>query len=179
MPISARNAPESFYIKTHGCQMNEKDSSAMSNLLNEQLNMVATTSVHHADLVVLNTCSIREKAQEKVFSELGRWKKELGVKDNAIIAVAGCVASQEADEIFRRAPFVHIVIGPQTIHRLADMYVASRKTGQRQIDVSFPAIEKFDHLPQNTQSSVSSYLTIMEGCNKFCSYWWRLFSYIC
>ena len=132
--------------------------------------MQPTQDVSAADLVVLNTCSIREKAQEKVFSELGRWKKSLGYKSDAIIAVAGCVASQEAEQIFKRAPFVQIVIGPQTIHRLADLYTKCRATRKRQIDVSFPAIEKFDHLPQNSRSSVSAHLTIMEGCNKFCSY---------
>ena len=160
----------SYYIKTHGCQMNEEDSLKMANLLEEKLDMQATQDVSSADLVVLNTCSIREKAQEKVFSELGRWKKSLGYKSNAVIAVAGCVASQEAEQIFKRAPFVQIVIGPQTIHRLADLYIKCRTTSKRQIDVSFPAIEKFDHLPQNTRSSVSAHLTIMEGCNKFCSY---------
>ncbi|MBL96436.1 MAG: tRNA (N6-isopentenyl adenosine(37)-C2)-methylthiotransferase MiaB [Legionellales bacterium] len=160
----------SYYIKTHGCQMNEEDSLKMANLLEEKLDMQPTQDVSSADLVVLNTCSIREKAQEKVFSELGRWKKSLGYKSNAVIAVAGCVASQEAEQIFKRAPFVQIVIGPQTIHRLADLYIKCRTTSKRQIDVSFPAIEKFDHLPQNTRSSVSAHLTIMEGCNKFCSY---------
>ena len=159
-----------YYIKTHGCQMNEEDSNKMGNLLQDQCQMLPCDSVNEADLIILNTCSIREKAQEKVFSELGRWRKEIKCKDDVVIAVAGCVASQEADEIFKRAPFVKIVIGPQTIHRLGDLYQQCKATKRRQIDVSFPAIEKFDHLPQNTASAVSSYLTIMEGCNKFCSY---------
>lgn len=161
---------ERYFIKTQGCQMNERDSEMMANQLQQQHHMQPTSNVSDADLVVLNTCSIREKAQEKVFSELGRWKKSLGYKANAVIAVAGCVASQEAEQIFKRAPFVQIVIGPQTIHKLGDLYSACRSTNKKQIDVSFPAIEKFDHLPMNTRSSVSSYLTIMEGCNKFCSY---------
>ena len=159
-----------YYIKTHGCQMNEEDSNKMGNLLQEQCYMQPCDDVREADLIILNTCSIREKAQEKVFSELGRWRKAIQCKDNVVIAVAGCVASQEADEIFKRAPFVKIVIGPQTIHRLGDLYKQCKATNRRQIDVSFPAIEKFDHLPQNQSSDVSSYLTIMEGCNKFCSY---------
>ena len=161
---------ETFHIETHGCQMNEEDSNKMANLLQEKCQMQAVSDVRNADLIILNTCSIREKAQEKVFSQLGRWRKEIGYKRDAIIAVAGCVASQEAEEIFKRAPFVNIVIGPQTIHRLAELYLACRQTKRKQIDVSFPAIEKFDHLPQNKQSQISAYLTIMEGCNKFCSY---------
>lgn len=161
---------KTYYIQTHGCQMNEEDSNKMANLLQTNLKMQPGSDVKTADLIILNTCSIREKAQEKVFSELGRWKKEIKCKDDAVIGVAGCVASQEADEIFKRAPFVKLVIGPQTIHRLADLYLKCLETGRRQIDVSFPSIEKFDHLPQNEHSSVSSLLTIMEGCNKFCSY---------
>ena len=164
------NTSGQYYIKTHGCQMNEEDSNKMGNLLQEQCQMSPCTSVQDADLIILNTCSIREKAQEKVFSELGRWRKEIKCKDDVVIAVAGCVASQEADEIFKRAPFVKIVIGPQTIHRLGELYRQCKSTKKRQIDVSFPAIEKFDHLPHNTESAVSSLLTIMEGCNKFCSY---------
>lgn len=167
---SNQSIQQTYYIKTHGCQMNEEDSNKMENLLKEKLNMKAASCVKEADLIILNTCSIREKAQEKVFSELGRWRKEVKCSKKSVIAVAGCVASQEADEIFKRAPFVKIVIGPQTIHRLADLYTQCLQSNSRQIDVSFPAVEKFDHLPQNENSSISSYLTIMEGCNKFCSY---------
>jgi tRNA-2-methylthio-N6-dimethylallyladenosine synthase len=170
MASQMQTSSQRYFIKTQGCQMNERDSEMMGNQLQQQHQMQRTTNVSEADLVILNTCSIREKAQEKVFSELGRWKKSLGYKENAVIAVAGCVASQEAEQIFKRAPFVQIVIGPQTIHRLGDLYSACRRTNQKQIDVSFPAIEKFDHLPMNTRSNISAYLTIMEGCNKFCSY---------
>ncbi|MEC8882156.1 MAG: tRNA (N6-isopentenyl adenosine(37)-C2)-methylthiotransferase MiaB [Pseudomonadota bacterium] len=162
--------PKTYYIRTHGCQMNEEDSNKMANLLEQKLHMKKNESVKDADLIILNTCSIREKAQEKVFSELGRWVKQIKCKKDTVIAVAGCVASQEADEIFKRAPFVKIVLGPQTIHRLGDLYNNYQKTKRRQIDVSFPTIEKFDHLPENQHSKISSLLTIMEGCNKFCSY---------
>lgn len=170
MKTMTNDTQQTYFIQTHGCQMNEEDSNKMANLLEQQLLMRKNDGVKGADLIILNTCSIREKAQEKVFSELGRWVKEIKCKDDAVIAVAGCVASQEADEIFKRAPFVNIVLGPQTIHRLADLYINYRTTKKRQIDVSFPAIEKFDHLPNNQTSAVSSLLTIMEGCNKFCSY---------
>ncbi len=159
-----------YYIKTYGCQMNVYDSEKMANLLQDRLNMRAADEPDHADLVILNTCSIREKAQEKVFSELGRWHKKVIKNQDAVFAVTGCVAQQEADAMFARAPFIHIVLGPQSLHQLPLLYTAYRQTKTRQIDVTFPKIEKFDSLPTPQTADISSYLSIMEGCDKFCSY---------
>ncbi|MEC8461514.1 MAG: tRNA (N6-isopentenyl adenosine(37)-C2)-methylthiotransferase MiaB [Pseudomonadota bacterium] len=158
-----------FFIKTYGCQMNSYDSEKMSDILKSKLKMVETNSIDDADLIIMNTCSIREKAQEKVFSELGRWKKSLGHRQ-AVIAVTGCVASQEAEQLIKRAPIVNLVLGPQTIHRLPLMYLAHLMHKTPQVDVSFPEIEKFDQLPQKTTESVTAFLSIMEGCNKYCTY---------
>ncbi len=157
-------------IKTYGCQMNSYDSEAMFNILREKFSAQATDSVELADLVILNTCSIREKAEEKVFSELGRWRKQKEKNPDLIVGVTGCVASQEGESIIKRAPVVDFVLGPQTIHRLGDMVSKHRKKPQKQVDVSFPAIEKFDHLPKPRPSGVNSYVSIMEGCNKYCSF---------
>lgn len=159
-----------YYIKTYGCQMNVYDSEKMANLLQDRLNMHPADEPDYADLVILNTCSIREKAQEKVFSELGRWHKKVIKNKDVVFAVTGCVAQQEADAMFARAPFIHIVLGPQSLHQLPLLYTAYRQTKTRQIDVSFPKIEKFDSLPTPVTADVSSYLSIMEGCDKFCSY---------
>ena len=159
-----------YFIKTQGCQMNEYDSDKMSDLLIHHYNMRSTDTPDDADLLILNTCSIREKAQEKVFSELGRWKKLKNLQPNKIIAVGGCVASQEGNDLRRRAPDVDIVFGPQTPHRLPSMLDKLTSNQQKSIDVSFPSIEKFDYLPKATSTSVSSYITIMEGCSKYCTF---------
>lgn len=162
---------KTVYLKTYGCQMNEYDSTRMLNLLKHTYGTTEVAEPEQAKLIILNTCSIREKAQEKVFSELGRlraWKKK---DPSVIIGVAGCVASQEGDSILRRAPFVDLVFGPQTIHRLPQMIQAVQAGKSAQIDISFPEIEKFDKLPShNPDGSATAMLTIMEGCNKYCSY---------
>ncbi len=159
-----------FYIKTYGCQMNSYDSTKMANLLTTNLGMSASNAPDHADLVIVNTCSIREKAQEKVFSELGKWRKSVLKNPDVVIALAGCVASQEAEDIFKRNQNINIVIGPQSIHKLADLYTNYLNTKQQQIDISFPEIEKFDNLPQEKSAQPSAYVSIMEGCNQYCSY---------
>ncbi len=162
-------APTRVHIKTHGCQMNEYDSSRMLDLLRESRNAVLVDSPEQADILVLNTCSIREKAQEKVFHQLGRWRGLKAVNPGLKIAVGGCVASQEGEAISARAPFVDVVFGPQTLHKLPELLDASGP-GPAVVDVSFPEIEKFDHLPQPSASSCQAWLTIMEGCSKYCSF---------
>ena len=159
-----------YYIETQGCQMNEYDSDKMKDLLSQNLGFQITKNKEEADILIVNTCSIREKAQEKVFSLLGNWRKLKKNKPELIIGVAGCVASQESDEISQRAPYVDMVIGPQTIHRLPEIYEKSLESKKTIVDVEFPLIEKFDNLPKNTQSKFSEYVTIMEGCSKYCSY---------
>lgn len=156
------------YIKTFGCQMNEYDSAKMFDILHAQNGYVRTDDPEQADLILFNTCSVREKAQEKVFSELGRMKhlKDKGV----LIGVGGCVASQEGQTIIERAPYVDVVFGPQTLHRLPTMIQESRQKKQPQVDISFPEIEKFDHLPPARVEAGSAYVSIMEGCSKYCSY---------
>jgi tRNA-2-methylthio-N6-dimethylallyladenosine synthase len=156
------------FIKTFGCQMNEYDSDKMADVLAESDGYETTTDVNDADLILFNTCSIREKAQEKVFSDLGRVKhlKKKGVQ----IAVGGCVASQEGATIIERAPYVDVVFGPQTLHRLPDLLKARSNTKKPQIDISFPEIEKFDHLPPAQTKGASAFVSIMEGCSKYCSY---------
>lgn len=163
------NHSSTFYIKTYGCQMNVYDSELMANLLSSKLQMRQVDSPNEADLLIMNTCSIREKAQEKVFSELGRWKAGFGEKP-PVIAVTGCVASQEAEQLVKRAPVVSLVLGPQTIHRLPSLYTTYLETGKKQIDVAFPEVEKFKELPKSKEQPVSAFLSIMEGCNKYCSY---------
>ena len=160
---------QKYFIKTYGCQMNSYDSEKMAALLQGSLGMEATENIDEACLLVMNTCSIREKAQEKVFSELGRWKKHKH-KRQLTIAVTGCVASQEAENLIKRAPSVNIVLGPQTIHRLPALFINHVTSGKPQVDVTFPEIEKFDHLPEKKDQSITAHLSIMEGCNKFCSY---------
>lgn len=159
-----------YYIETQGCQMNEYDSDKMKDLLSQNLGFQSTKNKEEADILIVNTCSIREKAQEKVFSLLGNWRKLKKNKPDLVIGVAGCVASQESDEISQRAPYVDMVIGPQTIHRIPEIYEKSLESKKTIVDVEFPLIEKFDNLPKNSQSKFSEYVTIMEGCSKYCSY---------
>ena len=159
-----------LYIKTFGCQMNEYDSGKMADLLHANEGMVMTDSPEDADVVLLNTCSIREKAEDKVFSDLGRLRELKKTKPNLLIGVGGCVASQEGQQIISRAPYVDVVFGPQTLHRLSDLIMQRRETGRPQVDISFPEIEKFDHLPASRQTRGSAYVSIMEGCSKYCSY---------
>ena len=156
------------FIKTFGCQMNEYDSDKMGDVLAAAEGYEATTNPDEADLIVFNTCSVREKAQEKVFSDLGRVKhlKKKGVQ----IAVGGCVASQEGAAIVERAPYVDVVFGPQTLHRLPELLQQSRRSQRAQVDINFPEIEKFDHLPAPKASGGSAFVSIMEGCSKYCSY---------
>lgn len=159
-----------LYIKTHGCQMNEYDSSRMKDLLGQSHNMVATEDPEDADVILINTCSIREKAQERLFHELGRWKQLKKKKPGLIIGVGGCVASQEGAAIAKRAPYVDLIFGPQTLHRLPEMMEAERRNGAAVIDISFPEIEKFDHLPQPDADGVSAFVSIIEGCSKYCTF---------
>jgi len=159
-----------LYIKTHGCQMNEYDSSKMADVLAASHQMEVTQDPAQADMLLMNTCSIREKAQEKVFSELGRWKELKDERPQLIIAVGGCVASQEGDAIRARAPYVDIVFGPQTLHRLPEMLNEARRAHQPVIDISFPEIEKFDCLPAPRADGPSAFVSIMEGCSKYCSF---------
>lgn len=160
-----------FHIKTHGCQMNVYDSEKMADILQEKCKMESVANPDGADLLILNTCSIREKAQEKLFSELGRWKELKRKNAGTLIAVGGCVASQEGQKIVERAPYVDIVFGPQTLHRLPQML--EEKQAMRNssvVDVSFPEIEKFDNLAVPKARSVSALVSIMEGCSKYCSF---------
>ena len=159
-----------LYIKTFGCQMNEYDSGKMADLLHADEGMEMTNSPEDADVVLLNTCSIREKAEDKVFSDLGRLRELKKTRPNLLIGVGGCVASQEGQQIVSRAPYVDVVFGPQTLHRLTDLIAKRRKTGVPQVDISFPEIEKFDRLPASRQTRGSAYVSIMEGCSKYCSY---------
>ena len=156
------------FIKTFGCQMNEYDSDKMSDVLHAAQGYEPTSNVDEADLILFNTCSVREKAQEKVFSDLGRVKhlKKKGV----LIGVGGCVASQEGEAIIERAPYVDVVFGPQTLHRLPDLLSKRISLGKSQVDISFPEIEKFDHLPPARVEGASAFVSIMEGCSKYCSY---------
>lgn len=159
-----------LYIKTWGCQMNEYDSSKMADLLAMSQGYQLTDDPEQADLLLLNTCSIREKAQEKVFHQLGRWKNIKQNKTGVIIGVGGCVASQEGEHIRQRAPFVDIIFGPQTFHRLPAMIERVARSDERIIDVSFPEIEKFDCLPEPRSDGPTAFVSIMEGCNKYCTY---------
>ena len=158
------------HIRTHGCQMNEYDSEKMFDFLSREHGMEFTNIPEEADLLLLNTCSVREKAQEKVFSQIGRWRSLKENKPGMVIGVGGCVASQEGEALLARAPCVDMVFGPQTIHRLPDMYTKVLEKRQPVVDISFPEIEKFDHLPTPNPTSVTAYVTIMEGCSKYCSF---------
>ena len=159
-----------LFIKTHGCQMNEYDSAKMFDLLEEKENFELAKSEDEADLLILNTCSIREKAQEKVFHQIGRWRKIKEKNPNLKIAIGGCVASQEGEKIIKRAPAVDIVFGPQTLHKLPELYNKKEKTNLNQIDISFPKLEKFSHIPIQGTGEPSAFVSIIEGCNKYCSF---------
>jgi len=162
--------PEKLYIKTFGCQMNEYDSQKMADVLRESHGFQATDVPEEADVLLVNTCSIREKAQEKVFSELGRWRQWKEQRPGLMIGVGGCVASQEGEGISARAPFVDIVFGPQTLHRLPEMIDAARDKGVPVVDISFPEIEKFDKLPEPRAEGPTAFVSVMEGCSKYCTF---------
>jgi tRNA-2-methylthio-N6-dimethylallyladenosine synthase len=162
--------PGFLYVKTFGCQMNEYDSARMVDVLRESHGLEVTENPELADVVLLNTCSVREKAEDKVYSQLGLWRDLKRRKPALIIGVGGCVASQEGDGIVKRAPFVDLVFGPQTLHRLPEMIGALRTTGRSQVDVTFPEIEKFDALPRPQATQASAFVSIMEGCSKYCSF---------
>jgi tRNA-2-methylthio-N6-dimethylallyladenosine synthase len=165
----SERGPRKLFIETHGCQMNEYDSAKMAEVLAAEEGMVTTENVEEADVILLNTCSIREKAQEKVFSQLGRWRT-LKQDRPVVIGVGGCVASQEGEALLKRAPFVDLVFGPQTLHRLPELIRAKRETGKSQVDISFPEIEKFDRLPEPRAEGPTAFVSIMEGCSKYCSF---------
>jgi tRNA-2-methylthio-N6-dimethylallyladenosine synthase len=158
------------FIKTFGCQMNEYDSDKMADVLNASDGIIQTDTLEDADVVLLNTCSVREKAQEKVFSDLGRIRELKLLKPDLVIGVGGCVASQEGAAIIKRAPYVDVVFGPQTLHRLPDLIHLRKTSGHAQVDISFPEIEKFDHLPPAKVDGPTAFVSIMEGCSKYCSY---------
>ena len=158
------------YIRTFGCQMNEYDSNKILSVLAEQADYQQTLTPDNADLIIFNTCSVREKAQEKVFSDLGRIRPLKEKNPDLIIGVGGCVASQEGENIVKRAQCVDVVFGPQTLHRLPHLIKQKQRTGQSQVDISFPEIEKFDYLPPTETRSGSAFVSIMEGCSKYCSY---------
>ncbi len=162
--------PGKLYIKTFGCQMNEYDSTKMVDVLHQSHGLELTDQPEDADVLLLNTCSVREKAQEKVFSQLGRWKTWKRDKPDLVIGVGGCVASQEGEAITRRAPYVDLVFGPQALHRLPAMIEAARNDGAAVVDVSFPEIEKFDHLPPPRKEGPTAFVSVMEGCSKYCSF---------
>src|SRR5210317_70251 len=159
-----------LYIKTHGCQMNEYDSGKMADVLASSHGLELTHREEDADVILVNTCSIREKAQEKVFSQLGRWKQLKKNNPNVVIGVGGCVASQEGKAIIDRAPIVDMVFGPQTLHRLPSMLETVRREGRAAVDVSFPEVEKFDNLPEPGAQGASAFVSVMEGCSKYCTF---------
>ncbi len=162
--------PERLFIKTFGCQMNEYDSAKMADVLKAAFDVEETEHAEEADILLLNTCSVREKAQEKVFSQLGRWRLQKCESPHTIIGVGGCVASQEGEAILRRAPFVDLVFGPQTLHRLPEMIARVRSGHPGVVDVSFPEIEKFDRIPAAKESACTAFVSVMEGCSKYCTF---------
>ena len=162
--------PGKLYIRTHGCQMNEYDSAKMADVLAASHGLELTEDESEADVILINTCSIREKAQEKVFSQLGRWKPIKAARPGVVIGVGGCVASQEGEALIRRAPVVDLVFGPQTLHRLPALLDEVRGTGRKAVDISFPEIEKFDHLPKPGAQGPTAFVSVMEGCSKYCSF---------
>ena len=162
--------PKKLYIKTFGCQMNEYDSDKMADVLRASDGLESVATPEEADVILFNTCSVREKAQEKVFSDLGRARQLKQLKPGLVIGVGGCVASQEGAAIVARAPYVDVVFGPQTLHRLPQLIALRRLSGRPQVDISFPEIEKFDHLPPARVDGVSAFVSIMEGCSKYCSF---------
>ena len=159
-----------LYIKTHGCRMNEYDSAKMADVLGASHGLTLTDDEAEADVILVNTCSVREKAQEKVFSQLGRWQVFKRDGRPVLIGVGGCVASQEGEAIVKRAPHVDLVFGPQTLHRLPELIEARRSTGKPQVDISFPEIEKFDRLPEPRAEGPTAFVSIMEGCSKYCTF---------
>jgi tRNA-2-methylthio-N6-dimethylallyladenosine synthase len=161
---------QKLYIRTFGCQMNEYDSDKMADVLAASDGLALTDRPEDADVILFNTCSVREKAQERVFHDLGRVRALKAQRPDLIIGVGGCVASQEGAAIVRRAPFVDLVFGPQTLHRLPSMIEARRATGRPQVDITFPAIEKFDNLPPARVDGPSAFVSIMEGCSKYCTF---------
>lgn len=167
---SSGAGPRKLYIKTFGCQMNEYDSDKMADVLNSDQPLELTQNPEEADVILFNTCSVREKAQEKVFSDLGRVQHLKQLNPNLVIGVGGCVASQEGETIVRRAPYVDVVFGPQTLHRLPNLIAQRKATGRAQVDISFPEIEKFDALPPARVEGPSAFVSIMEGCSKYCSF---------
>ena len=170
VPATAAPSRGKLFIETHGCQMNEYDSAKMADVLAEHEGLELTDDASDADVILVNTCSIREKAQEKVFSQLGRWKSLKQGERPVLIGVGGCVASQEGEGIVKRAPYVDLVFGPQTLHRLPELIQARRESGKPQVDISFPEIEKFDRLPEPRAEGPSAFVSIMEGCSKYCSF---------
>jgi tRNA-2-methylthio-N6-dimethylallyladenosine synthase len=168
--MSESEMSKKLLIKTWGCQMNEYDSSKMADLLNAANGYELTEEPEEADVLLLNTCSIREKAQEKVFHQLGRWKTLKDKKEGVVIGVGGCVATQEGDHIRQRAPFVDVIFGPQTLHRLPEMIRQSQSDDAPVMDISFPEIEKFDNLPEPRAEGATAFVSIMEGCSKYCTY---------
>ena len=168
--MSGMPASGKLFIKTHGCQMNEYDSSKMADVLADSDGLELTDNPEDADVILINTCSIREKAQEMVFSQLGRWKSLKKDGKPVLIGVGGCVASQEGEAIVKRAPYVDLVFGPQTLHRLPELIRARREQNRPQVDISFPEIEKFDRLPEPRAEGPSAFVSIMEGCSKYCSF---------
>lgn len=170
MPGMDNTNMKKLYIKTHGCQMNEYDSNKMADILRTSHGMELTSMPEEADVLLINTCSIREKAQEKLFSELGRWRPYKTERPHVLIGVGGCVASQEGDAIVKRAPYVDLVFGPQTLHRLPELINQALSTHKAAVDISFPEIEKFDHLPEPRAEGPAAFVSIMEGCSKYCSF---------
>ena len=166
----AEKAAKKLFIQTHGCQMNEYDSARMRDLLGESHQMEPTDDPGEADVLLVNTCSIREKAQEKLFHQLGRWKHLKAKNPDLLIGVGGCVASQEGAAIAERAPYVDLIFGPQTLHRLPEMIEAPRGNGAVVVDISFPEIEKFDRLPQPQADGATAFVSVMEGCSKYCTF---------
>jgi tRNA-2-methylthio-N6-dimethylallyladenosine synthase len=168
--MSAPTVPKKVFIKTFGCQMNEYDSDKMADVLHAFEGYEKTSNLENADLILYNSCSVREKASEKLFSDLGRIRELKLARPELLIGVGGCVASQEGGEIVKRAPYVDLVFGPQTLHRLPQMIQAKRGTGQSQVDISFPEVEKFDNMPPARVDGVTAFVSIMEGCSKYCSF---------
>ncbi len=162
--------PKKLYIRTFGCQMNEYDSDRMADVLHAAEGLTLAARPEDADVILFNTCSVREKAQERVFHDLGRVRALKAQRPDLIIGVGGCVASQEGAAIVKRAPYVDVVFGPQTLHRLPDLFARRRATGRPQVDVSFPEVEKFDHLPPPRVEGAAAFVSIMEGCSKYCSF---------
>jgi len=162
--------PGKIYVQTHGCQMNEYDSAKMAEVMKDSDGLELTDDPEQADVLLLNTCSIREKAEDKVYSQLGRWRKLKEKNPNLIVGVGGCVASQEGDNLRKRSPVVDVIFGPQTLHRLPELINETRRTHKTVMDVSFPEIEKFDRLPEPKADGPSAFVSVMEGCSKYCTF---------